>query len=64
MKIKTLKPYQEQAVVNDRYHVDYARQQYDDATRCRRRPGWRNVRGLLRTWDAAGGKGERARRNY
>ncbi len=29
MKIKTLKRYQEQAVANGRYHMDYARQQYD-----------------------------------
>ena len=29
MKIKTLKCYQEQAVANGRYHMDYARQQYD-----------------------------------
>ena len=29
MRIKTLKRYQEQAVANGRYHMDYARQQYD-----------------------------------
>ena len=29
MKIKTLKRYQEKAVANGRYHMDYARQQYD-----------------------------------
>ena len=46
MKIKTLKRYQEQAVANGRYHMDHARQQYNDATRCRRRAGVEQRQGI------------------